>query len=145
MALWFCRPAPANRRWATVAPLTSPGIRRPGGGRKPLADQDPTLIAALEALVEPTTRGDPLSPLRWTCKSTRKLAKALADQGHEVSPTQVAHWLGELDYSLQSPRQSLEGTSPPDRDAQFRYINRGVKVFQRAGQPVISVDAKKKE
>lgn len=120
-------------------------IRRPGGGRKPLAARDLNLVAALEALVEPTTRGDPMSPLRWTCKSTRKLAKALTDQGHEVSHSKVAHLLGELDYSLQSTRKSLEGASHPDRDAQFRYINRCVKVFQRAGQPVISVDAKKKE
>jgi hypothetical protein len=86
-----------------------------------------------------------MSPLRWTCKSTRKLAKALTDQGHQVSHTKVAQWLGDLDYSLQSTRKSLEGASHPDRDAQFRYINRCVKVFQRAGQPVISVDAKKKE
>jgi hypothetical protein len=83
-----------------------------------------------------------MSPLRWTCKSTRKLAKALTDQGHQVSHTKVAQWLGDLDYSLQSTRKSLEGASHPDRDAQFRYINRCVKVFQRAGQPVISVDAK---
>jgi hypothetical protein len=86
-----------------------------------------------------------MSPLRWTCKSTRKLAKALTDEGHAVSHTKVAQLLEDLDYSLQSTRKSLEGTSHPDRDAQFRYINRCVKVFQRAGQPVISVDAKKKE
>jgi hypothetical protein len=103
------------------------------------------VVAALEALVEPTTRGDPMSPLRWTCKSTRKLAKTLAGQGYEVSHTKVAQLLAELDYSLQGLRKNLEGTSHPDRDAQFRYINRCVKVFQRAGQPVISVDAKKKE
>jgi transposase len=129
-------------------PPSGPGgrrIRQPGGGRKPLTAGDPNLVAALEALVEPTARGDPMSPLRWTCKSTRKLAKALTDQGHAVSHTKVAQWLAELDYSLQSTRKSLEGTSHPDRDAQFRYINRCVKVFQRAGQPVISVDAKKKE
>ena len=129
-------------------PPSGPGgrrIRQPGGGRKPLTAGNPNLVAALEALVEPTTRGDPMSPLRWTCKSTRKLAKALTDQGHAVSHTKVAQWLADLDYSLQSTRKSLEGTSHPDRDAQFRYINRCVKVFQRAGQPVISVDAKKKE
>jgi hypothetical protein len=103
------------------------------------------LVAALEALVEPTTRGDPMSPLRWTCKSTRKLAKALANQGHEVSHTKVAQLLADLHYSLQGTRKSLEGAAHPDRDAQFRYINRCVKVCQRAGQPVISVDAKKKE
>jgi len=119
--------------------------RNQGAGRKPLAEHDSGLIAALEALVEPTTRGDPMSPLRWTCKSTRKLAKALTDQGHKVSHTKVAHLLEDLDYSLQSIRKTQEGTSNPDRDAQFRYINRCVKAFQRAGQPVISVDAKKKE
>jgi len=120
-------------------------IRGPGGGRKPLTVSDLNLVAALEALVEPTTRGDPMSPLRWTCKSTRKLAQALTAQGHPVSHTKVAELLEDLDYSLQSTRKTLEGTSHPDRDAQFRYINRCVKVFQRAGQPVISVDAKKKE
>jgi len=120
-------------------------IRGLGGGRKPLTVSDLNLVAALEALVEPTTRGDPMSPLRWTCKSTRKLAQALTAQGHPVSHTKVAELLEDLDYSLQSTRKTLEGTSHPDRDAQFRYINRCVKVFQRAGQPVISVDAKKKE
>ncbi len=120
-------------------------IRHPGGGRKPLLESDPKLVAALRALVEPTTRGDPMSPLRWTCKSTRKLARVLTEQGHEISHTKVAQLLKGLDYSLQSTRKSLEGTSHPDRDAQFRYINRCVKVFQCAGQPVISVDAKKKE
>ena len=120
-------------------------IRRSGGGRKPLQARDSALVSALEALVEPSTRGDPMSPLRWTCKSTRKLAKALAGQGHQVSHTTVAQLLADLDYSLQGTRKSVEGASPPDRDAQFRYINRCVKVFQRAGQPVISVDAKKKE
>lgn len=120
-------------------------IRQPGGGRKPLKAGDTTLVAALEALVAPTTRGDPMSPLRWTCKSTRKLAQALTDQGHTVSHTKVAQLLEELDYRLQSTCKRLEGTSHPHRDAQFRYINRCVKVFQRAGQPVISVDAKKKE
>jgi hypothetical protein len=131
-----------------AGPPSGPGgrrIRQPGGGRKPLTGCDPNWVAALEALVEPTTRGDPMAPLRWTCKSTRKLAKALTDQGHEVSHTQVAPLLGDLDYSLQSTGKSLEGTSHPDRDAQCRYINRCVKVFQRAGQPVISVDAKKQE
>lgn len=120
-------------------------IRRAGGGRKPLQSHDPALVSALEALVDPTTRGDPMSPLRWTCKSTRKLAQALAGQGHKVSHTTVAQLLAALDYSLQGTRKTLEGAAHPDRDAQFRYINRCVKVFQRAGQPVISVDAKKKE
>jgi hypothetical protein len=120
-------------------------IRHRGGGRKSLPSQDRELITALEALVEPTTRGDPMSPLRWTCKSTRKLAQALSQQGHAVSHTRVAQLLADLDYSLQGTRKTLEGASHPDRDAQFRYLNRCVKVFQKAGQPVISVDAKKKE
>lgn len=119
--------------------------RNLGGGRKSLVEHNSELIAALEALVEPTTRGDPMSPLRWTCKSTRKLAKALTAQGHQVSHTKVAQLLEDLDYSLPSTRKTREGASNPGRDAQFRYINRCVKVFQRAGQPVISVDAKKKE
>ena len=120
-------------------------IRQSGGGRKPLAEHDPQLITVLEALVDPTTRGDPMSPLRWTCKSTRHLAKTLTEQGHKVSHTKVAQLLDDLDYSLQGTCTNLEGVSHPDRNAQFRYINRCVKVFQRAGQPVISVDAKKKE
>ena len=120
-------------------------IRHLGGGRKLLSVIDPGLVAALEALVSPATRGDPMSPLRWTCKCTRKLAKALAAQGHNVSHTRVAQLLADMDYSLQSTRKCLEEVSHPDRNAQFRYINRCVKVFQRAGQPVISVDAKKKE
>ena len=120
-------------------------IRRAGGGRNPLQTHDPALVSALEALVDPTTRGDPMSPLRWTCKSTRKLAKALASQGHKVSHTTVAQLLAALDYSLQGTRKTLEGAAQPDRDAPFRSINRCVKVFQRAGQPVISVDAKKQE
>lgn len=130
-----------------VAPetLDDRRVRSRGGGRKPLTAHDPNLIEALGLLVEPTTRGDPMSPLRWTCKSTRKLAEALGEQGHRVSHTKVAQLLEELGYSLQGTRKTLEGTSRPDRDAQFRYINRCVKAFQRAGQPVISVDAKKKE
>src|SRR5437762_1791883 len=128
--------------------LASPAgqrMRRAGGGRKPLQTHDPALVSALEALVDPTTRGDPMSPLRWTCKSTRKLAQALTGQGHQVSHTTVAQLLADLDYSLQGTRKTLEGTAQTDRDAQFRSINRCVKVFQRAGQPVIAVDAKKKE
>jgi hypothetical protein len=119
--------------------------RRPGGGRQAVTAHDRKLLEALEALVEPSARGDPMSPLRWTCKSTRKLAAALARQGHGVSHSKVAQLLRQLDYRLQGTRKCLEGSSHPDRDAQFRYINRCVRVFQRAGQPVISVDAKKKE
>ena len=120
-------------------------IRQPGGGRKSLPAIDPDLVMALEALVDPNTRGAPLSPLRWTCKSTRKLAKALAEQGHEVSHTRVAQLLADMDYSLQGTLKTVDEASHPDRNNQFRYINRCVKVFQHARQPVISVDAKKKE
>jgi hypothetical protein len=133
-----------HNRSSSVGPLFG-RRRRPGGGRRALKVHDPALLAALEALVEPTTRGDPMSPLRWTCKSTRKLAKALTSQGHPISHTAVAHLLTALDYSLQGTRKTQEGGSHPDRDAQFRYINKQVQAFQKAGQPVISVDAKKKE
>lgn len=121
-------------------------VRRPGGGRKPLAELDPGLKPALDALVEPTTRGDPESPLRWTCKSTRKLAAELTAQGHRVSARVVAELLVEMGYSLQATHKTREGSSKhPDRDAQFKHINAQVASFQRAEQPVISVDTKKKE
>jgi hypothetical protein len=120
-------------------------VRRLGGGRHFRADEDPTLVADLEALVEPTTRGDPQSPLRWTCKSTRNLAEALQENGHHISHTTVATLLADLGYSLQANRKTHEGATHPDRDEQFQYINRQVLAFQRAKQPVISVDAKKKE
>ena len=119
--------------------------RRPGAGRKRIDVVDPGVKASLERLVEPDSRGDPQSPLRWTCKSTRRLAQELAAQGHTVSPTTVRHLLKEAGYSLQANRKTREGTSHPDRDAQFRYINRRVKEQQRQGQPAISVDTKKKE
>jgi hypothetical protein len=120
-------------------------IRRRGGGRKPLVDQDPQLLHALETLVDPVTRGDPMSPLRWTCKSAAKLADELRSQGHDASERSVNRLLHALDYSLQSNRKTIEGGDHPDRDAQFQYINRRVKAFQRQGQPVVSVDTKKKE
>jgi hypothetical protein len=120
-------------------------VRAPGGGRHLLSRDDPGLLHALEALVEPTTRGDPQSPLRWTCLSTRRLAEALRTQGHTVSHKTVALLLDELGYSLQANRKTREGQSHPDRNAQFEHINRQVRAFQRRGQPVISVDAKKKE
>src|SRR5947199_4073596 len=120
-------------------------LRRPGVGRKRLVDQDPVLLRDLEALVDPVTRGDPMSPLRWTCKSAAKLAAELRAKGHAVSERTVNRLLHVLDYSLQSNRKTIEGKSHPDRDAQFQYINRRVKAFQRQGQPVVSVDAKKKE
>ena len=119
--------------------------RRPGGGRPPLIETDPTVIQALETLVEPTTRGDPMSPLRWTCKSTRKLAEALQRQGHRVGARTVARLLHALEYSLQANRKTREGSSHPDRNAQFEYINEQVRAFQERSQPVVSIDAKKKE
>jgi hypothetical protein len=122
-----------------------PILRRRGGGRKRLTEQAPALLAALESLVEPVTRGDPQSPLRWTSKSVRKLADELCAQGHRVSARTVNRLLGALDYSLQANRKTREGSSHPDRDAQFAHINERSKQFQRRGQPVVSVDAKKKE
>jgi Rhodopirellula transposase DDE domain len=119
--------------------------RRRGGGRKPRQVSDPTLLRDLEALIEPGTRGDPLSPLRWTCKSTRQLAAALQAQGHQVAHQTVARLLQQLEYSLQAPRKTLEGSSHPDRDAQFDYLNAQATAALAAGQPVVSVDAKKKE
>jgi hypothetical protein len=120
-------------------------VRRPGGGRKPATALDPGLLAAMEKLVEPVTRGDPSSPLRWTCKSTRKLAAELGAQGHKVSHSLVAQLLRESGYSLQSNRKTREGSSHPDRDAQFQHINARAKRQLAAHQPVISVDTKKKE
>lgn len=126
--------------------IESERVRRPGGGRKPTSQIDPTLLSDLEALVSPETRGDPGSPLRWTCKSTRKLAAELNQRGHAVSHVLVAELLHQLGYSLQANRKVLEGTDQhPDRDAQFRHINATAQDYQRRGQPVISVDTKKKE
>jgi hypothetical protein len=129
-------------------PTAAPGeqrLRRPGGGRKPLTQHDPALLRDLEALVEPSTRGDPESPLRWTCKSLSKLATALRAQGHPISGRKVGDLLRELDYSLQANRKTREGASHPDRNAQFEHINAQALAFQQRGQPVISVDTKKKE
>jgi hypothetical protein len=120
-------------------------IRRPGAGRKRTISKDPALLPDLEALVEPTTRGDPESPLRWTCKSVRRLAQALQEQGHEVSRTLVAELLTDAGYSLQGNRKTTEGDSHPDRDAQFGYINTQVTAALAEQHPVISVDTKKKE
>jgi transposase len=120
-------------------------VRRRGGGRKRLADTDPGLRPALLALVEPDMRGDPESPLRWTTKSLRALAAELARQGHRVSADTVADLLHEEGFSLQGNARVLEGTRHPDRDAQFRYINEQARAHQGSGDPVISVDAKKKE
>jgi Rhodopirellula transposase DDE domain len=119
--------------------------RRPGAGRKRLTSTDPGLLPALLALVEPDARGDPGSPLRWTTKSVRHLADTLTRQGHRVSPDTVAALLHAEHFSLQATAKTLEGAQHPDRDAQFRYINEQVKQHQADGEPVISVDAKKKE
>jgi len=120
-------------------------IRELGGGRKPLTEIDPGLQAALEALVDPATRGHPESPLRWTCKSTGVLAEALQRQHHPVSDRTVAALLKAAGYSLQANRKTREGSSHVDRNAQFEHINRRVLAFQRQGEPVVSIDTKKKE
>ena len=131
--IWAGMRALQQPQGGTGEPLPAERSRAPGGGRHPLVDTEPTLLQDLEALVEPTTRGDPQSPLRWTCKSTRQLAKELQRQGHPVSYRTVAALLHALEYSLQAPRKTREGAS------------RQVRAFQQRGQPVISVDAKKKE
>ncbi len=120
-------------------------VRRPGGGRKRAVERDPGLLAALLALVEPDERGDPMSPLRWTTKSTRNLAGELSRQGHRVSADTVADLLREQGFSLQANAKTIEGRQHPDRDGQFRYLNEQVKDHQSSTDPVISVDAKKKE
>ena len=120
-------------------------VRVAGGGRKSLRESDPGLVAALLALVEPDQRGDPESPLRWTVKSTRNLAAELTRQGHRVGSDTVAALLKAEGFSLQGTSRTTEGARHPDRDAQFGYINAQVKEYTGAGQPVISVDAKKKE
>lgn len=119
--------------------------RRPGAGRKPLTQTQEGWVKALEALVSPTTRGDPMSPLKWTCMSTRNLAVALERQGFRVSHTSVGRKLHELDYSLHVLRKNQEGADHPDRNAQFEHINATAEAFQARNQPVISVDTKKKE
>ncbi len=136
---------PATSTDASTVAAGVQRVRAPGGGRKPLTTLDPTLLRDLEALVEPVTRGDPMSPLRWTCKSTRQLAAELVRQGHQVSHQTVADLLHALDYSLHGTRTTKAGADHPDRDAQFAYINDQTRAFQQRGQPVISVDAKKKE
>ena len=120
-------------------------VRRPGAGRKPQTVTDPGLVTALLALVEPDERGDPMSPLRWTVKSTRTLARELTDSGHRVSAWTVANLLHEQGFSLQANQKQVEGAAHPDRDAQFNYLNQQSTEHIAAGQPVISVDTKKKE
>jgi len=129
-----------------IAPKPARGqrIRRKGAGRKRTVDQDTTLKRDLEALVEPVTRGDPESPLRWTCRSVRQLATELKRTGHHTSHRMVAELLHAMDYSLQANRKTLEGSSHPDRDAQFHHISNKIREFQADRQPVISVDTKKK-
>src|SRR6185437_5267581 len=120
-------------------------VRRPGAGRPSLIDTDPTLMEDLDALVDPVTRGDPESPLRWTCKSKEKLAAELRAMGHKVSATTVGLLLRDLGYSLQVVRKTREGQQSPDRNAQFEHINKTAADFMARGQPVVSVDTKKKE
>src|SRR5690242_15891913 len=126
-------------------PLPVGRSRHPGGGRKRAEDHDPELPAALDKLVEPESRGDPMTPLRWTAKSLRRLAEQLREQGHQVSATLVGRLLHQAGFSLQANAKTLEGAQHPDRDAQFRYINEQVKDRQAAREPVISVDTKKRE
>ena len=124
---------------------TESRIRRKGAGRKRTIDKDRTLLEDLDRLVDPSTRGDPESPLRWTCKSVRKLAEELQHEGHAVSYQTVAELLHEMDYSLQANQKTLEGSQHADRDQQFEYINRKAQRYLKQGEPVISVDTKKKE
>jgi hypothetical protein len=130
---------------ADPASLPEGRVRRAGGGRKPLIEVNPRLLGDLMALVEPDERGDPMSPLRWTCKSTRQIAAALRQCGHQISHTVVAELLKAEKFSLQGNRKTLEGADHPDRDAQFRAVNTAVEAALAQQQPVISVDTKKKE
>lgn len=116
-----------------------------GGGRKGILYDDPEIAQSLESLIDPVTRGDPESPLRWTCKSTRRLADELTAKQHPISPRKVAQLLDQLGYSLQANRKTREGINHPDRNAQFEYLDEQVRKFLRSGQPVVSVDTKKKE
>ena len=125
--------------------VASDRVRREGGGPPRLIDLDPDLLLDLDDLVEPDARGDPMSPLRWTLKSTRKLAEALVGMGHQVSHMTVHSLLGQMGYSLQATAKTVEGAQHPDRNAQFAHINATAKAFLGSGQPVVSVDCKKKE
>ncbi|MBM3779287.1 MAG: ISAzo13 family transposase [Acidimicrobiia bacterium] len=135
----------SGRRELAAGGAAAGRLRRPGAGRPPIESRQPGLTAALEALVDPVTRGDPTSALRWTCKSKAKLAAALTAQGWHVSATTVGLLLHDLGYRLQALQKTLEGTSHPDRNAQFEHINATATTFLRRQQPVISVDTKKKE
>jgi hypothetical protein len=143
--IWAGRRELRQRRDHPNDTLDPERIRAPGGGRHLVEVNDPAVRTALQDLVEATTRGDPQSPLLWTTKSTRHLAEELRRQGHPLSHQTVATLLDDLGYSLQANRKTKEGQDHPDRDAQFAYINQQVRAFQHDGQPVISVDAKKKE
>lgn len=126
-------------------PLPSGRQRRPGGGRKPLEESQPDLVEAIDRLVEPTERGDPQSPLRWTCKSLANLQRELRSQGYRVGVTKISKVLKSLGYSLQGNRKTREGSDHPDRNAQFEHIARRVRACRRGGRPAVSVDTKKKE
>ena len=153
------KPSPCVPKLFTESMIHYPGIqelddpnaapsnkqRRPGGGRLAREIEQPKLIEALEALVDPDARGDPCSPLRWTCKSTRTLASELTRQGFEISSTKIGQLLRTQGYSLQANRKTIEGKQHPDRDAQFEYINKRIRAFKRTRQPAISIDTKKKE
>jgi hypothetical protein len=130
---------------AVAAPLVPERVRRPGGGDKKLVQKDPTLLADLMAMVEPDARGDPMSPLRWTCKSLSQLASALVAKGHKIGRSAVGDLLHQQKFSLQANRKTREGENHPDRDAQFAHLNASVRDALADGEPVISVDTKKKE
>ncbi len=130
---------------ASPETLAPERIRRPGGGRKPTSVTDPTLMQDLDALIDPMTRGDPESPLRWTCKSLRNLAAELKRKGHQVSHTLVGDLLHEMGYSLQGNRKVREGRNHPDRNEQFERISRKARHRMSRGQPAISVDCKKRK
>jgi transposase len=140
-----CNELESGKVGTSETPIPDDKMRAPGGGRKKSVDKDITLLPDLETLIEPTSRGDPESPLRWTSKSTRKLAEELKKMGHKVSHSRVADMLHMLGYSLQANKKTIEGTEHPDRDDQFEHINEKCKIFQIEKQPVISVDSKKKE
>jgi hypothetical protein len=129
---------------AVAAPLVPERVRRPGGGGKKLVEKDPTLLADLMAMVEPDARGDPMSPLRWTCKSLSQLASALVAKGHKIGRSAVGDLLHQQKFSLQANRKTREGENHPDRDAQFAHLNASVRDALADGEPVISVDTKKK-
>lgn len=131
-------PCPANKGLRSR-------VRAVGGGRKKLVSKDASLLGDLDALVEPTSRGDPMSPLRWTCKSTSRLSRELKEKGHDVSQRTICDLLDQMDFSLQSTRKTREGGKHEDRDAQFLHIAKAVSDYQAAGDPVVSVDTKKKE